>query len=269
MEEFQDTLQQFLESFNPNQFPSVDRIIQSMDPVAWTLVFLLAGAVVLGVFFSLSTRQSYLQTEEVESSPDVTLAKLKQDPTQLPPLSIVSRLGAEATLELLEYGDQVPTNEWRYRWGAVREQLLYLLSKQNAFGPTYALARYYRSEDSHEPDTLRIRRTALIHKLGVLCYLDPDANDNPATLRVRVHPAEVQGDLGFDGESLWLLPDEPAPTPVGPLVELDPVEFRTLQDAEIQVHIRRSPTVGGGFRLHLIKRRKMWVVVDEQVDWVG
>jgi hypothetical protein len=269
MEELQETLQQLLESFNPNQFPSFDRIVQSMDPVAWTLVFLLAGAVVLGIFFSLSTRQSYLQTEEVESTPNVTLAKLKQDPTQLPPLSIVSRLGAEATLELLEYGDQVPTNEWRYRWGAVREQLLYLLSRQNAFGPTYALARYYRSEDSQEPDTLRIRRTALIHKLGVLCYLDPDADENPATLRVRYHPAEVQGDLGFDGETFWLLPDEPAPTPVGPLVELAPVEFRTLQDAEIEVHIRRSPTVGGGFRMHLIKRRKMWVVVDEEIEWVG
>ena len=273
MQELLDRLQQMLESFDlnqdPNQFPSAVRIVESMDPIAWTLVILLAGAVALGIFFSLSTRQSYLQTEEVESTPDVTLARLKQDPTQMPPLSIVSRLGAEATLELLEYGDQVPTNEWRYRWGAVREQLLYLLSRQNAFGPTYALARYYRSQDSQEPDTLRIRRTALIHKLGVLCYLDPDANGNPAQLRVRYHPAEVQGDLGFDGETIWLLPEEPAPTPEGPLVEMAPVEFRTLQDAEIQVHIRRSPTVGGGFRMHLIKRRKMWVVVDEEVEWVG
>ena len=201
-----------------------------MDPDcldAWSSC--LAGAVVLGIFFSLSTRQSYLRTEEVESTPDVTLARLKQDPTQMPPLSIVSRLGAEATLELLEYGDQVPTNEWRYRWGAVREQLLYLLSRAECLwadlciGPLLSQCRI-----SQEPDTLRIRRTALIHKLGVLCYLDPDANDNPAQLRVRYHPAEVQGDLGFDGETLWLLPEEPAPTPVGPLVEMAPVEFRTL-----------------------------------------
>ena len=199
----------------------------------------------------------------------MTLARLKQDPTQLPPLAIVSRLGSEATLELLEYGDQTPTNEWRYRWGTVREQLIYLLSQQNAFGPTYALARYYRSEDTQEPDTLRIRRTALIHKLGLLRHLEADADGNPAQLRVRYHPAEVQGELGFSGETFWLLPDEPTPPPMGPLVEMEPIEFRTLQDAEIQLHIRRSPTVGGGFRLHLLKRRKMWVVVDEEIEWVG
>ena len=57
-------------------------------------------------------------------------ARLKQDPTQLPPLAIVSRLGAEATLELLEYGDQSPAKEWRFRWGAVREQLIHLLHRQ-------------------------------------------------------------------------------------------------------------------------------------------
>ena len=160
MEELLETLQQLLPDLELNQFPSLARIVESMDPIAWTLTALLVSAVLLGIFFSLSTRRSYLRSEEVETTPDVTLARLKQDPTQLPPLAIVSRLGSEATLELLEYGDQTPTNEWRYRWGAVREQLIYLLSQQNAFGPTYALARYYRSEDTHEPDTLRIRRTA-------------------------------------------------------------------------------------------------------------
>lgn len=269
MEELLERLQDFLEALDLNQFPSLTRIVESMDPVAWTLVALLSIAVVLGLFFSLSTRRSYLRTEEVESTADVTLARLKQDPTQIPPLSIVSRLGSEATLELLEYGDQAPTKEWRYRWGAVREQLLNLLSQQNAFGPTYALARYYRSEDSQEPDTLRIRRTVLIHKLGLSRRLEPDANGNPSQLRVRCHPAEVRGDLGFGGESFWLLPGEPMPPPNGPLIEMDPIEFRSVQDADIQVHIRRSPTVGGGFRLHLLKRRKMWVVVDEEIEWVG
>ena len=62
------------------------------------------------------------------------------------------RLGADATLELLEYGDQIRTNEWRYKWSSVREELLGMLSQQNAFGPTYALARYYRSADKQEPD---------------------------------------------------------------------------------------------------------------------
>jgi hypothetical protein len=57
--------------------------------------------------------------------------------------------------------------------------LLDLLSQQNAFGPTYALARYYRSTDKQEPDTLRIRRTVLIHKLGQQRYLEPDASGNP------------------------------------------------------------------------------------------
>ncbi len=269
MEQFFDALRRWFEQWNLDQFPSAERILAAMDPVAWTLVGLLGGALVIGIFFSLSTRRTFLRPDDIESTPDITLARLKQDPTQLPPLAILSRLGAEATLDLLEHGDQVQTKEWRYRWGRVREELLALLSQQNAFGTTYALARYYRSQDSQEPDTLRIRRTALIHKLGLLRYLEPDGDGNRAELRIRSHPAEVEGDLGFDGDVLWLIPDEPAPPPHGPLVEMDPIEFRTLQDAEVHMHIRRSPTVGGGFRLHLHKRRKMWVVVDEELEWVG
>jgi hypothetical protein len=88
-------------------------------------------------------------------------------------------------------------------------------------------------------------------------------------LRIRAHPAEVEGDLGFDGPTRWLLPDEPAPTPTGPVVEMEPIDFRTLQDAELHLHVRRSPMVGGGFRLQLQKRRNMWVVVDEEMEWVS
>jgi len=75
--------------------------------------------------------------------------------------------------------------------------------------------------------------------------------------------------LGFDGPVLWLLPDEPAPTPSGPLIEMEPIEFRTLSEAEMRMHIRRSPIVGGGFKLHLAKRRNQWVVVDEEIEWVS
>lgn len=269
MQELVDALWRFWQSLGLDQFPSFGRLVEAMDPVAWTLVGLLAGAVIVGVFFTVTTRRSFLKTDEVEATPDLVLARLKQDPTQLSPVAVVSRLGAEATLELLEYGDQIRTNDWRYKWSSVREELLRLLSQQNAFGPTYALARYYRSTDAQEPDTIRIRRTALIHKLGALRHLEPDSEGNPASLRVRCHPAEVEGDLGFDGSTQWLLPDEPAPIPEGPLIEMDPIEFRTLQDAELHLHVRRTPVVGGGFRLQLHKRRNMWVVVGDETEWAS
>jgi hypothetical protein len=269
MQELIDALERFWESLRLDQAPSLGRIMAAMDPVAWTLVALLVVAIVVGIFFSVSTRRSFLKTDEVAITPAMVLARLKQDPTRLSPVAIVSRLGADATLELLDYGDQIRTHDWRYQWSGVREELLRLLSQQNAFGPTYALARYYRSADTQEPDTLRIRRTALVHKLGALRHLEPDADGNPAELRIRCHPAEVEGDLGFDGETRWLLPDEPTPPPVGPVIEMDPIDFRTLQDAELHLHIRRTPLVGGGFRLQLQKRRNLWVVVDEEMEWVS
>jgi hypothetical protein len=269
MQEWLETIRRTIAEWNPSGLPPFERIVAAMDPVAWTLLALFVGAVVLGVFFSVSTRRSFLRPDEVETTPTEFLARLKQDPTQTPPVTIVSRLGAEATLELLEYGDAIQTKEWRYRWGRVREELLILLSQQNAFGPTNCLARYYCSADVQEPETLRIRRTALIHKLGRARRIDPDPVDGPAQLRIRCHPAEVQSDLGFAGPTVWLMTDEPAPAPDGPLVEMEPVEFRSLQDAEVRLHIRRSPVVGGGFHLRLRKRRNYWVVVDEEIEWVS
>jgi hypothetical protein len=269
MQELVNALARFWESLGLDQWPSVGRLAAAMDPEAWTLVALLTGAVVVGIFFTATTRRSFLRSDEVEATPELLLARVKQDPTRLSPMAVVSRLGAEATLELLEYGDQIRTTDWRYKWSSVREELLRLLSQQNAFGPAYALARYYRSTDAQEPDTIRIRRTALIHKLGTLRHLEPDNEGNPAALRVRCHPAEVEGDLGFDGPTQWLLPDEPAPPPMGPLIEMDPIEFRTLQDAELHLHIRRTPVVGGGFRLQLHKRRNMWVVVEDETEWAA
>jgi hypothetical protein len=266
MSELSELLQEWFGGLN---LPSLERIGESMDPVAWTLVALLTGGVLLGIFFSFSTRRAFLMPDDTEATPHVLLARLKQEPTRLSPVAIISRLGAEATLELLEYGDQIQTKEWRYKWSGVREELLRLLGQQNAFGPTYALARYYGSVDAQEPDTIRIRRTVLVHKLGQRRYLEPNADGQSAQLRIRGHAAEVEGDLGFEGETLWLTADEPAPPTEGPLIEMEPIEFSTLNDAELRLHIRRTPMVGGGFKLDLQKRRKMWVVVDEQVEWVS
>ncbi len=269
MREIIDAIVAFFGGEGESALPSFAQFLQAMDPVAWTLVVLLVVAVGIGIYFTLSTRRFFFSADDVEITPELLLARLKQDPERLSPVSIVSRLGADATLELLDYGDQIQTKEWRYRWNAIREELLQLLSEQNAFGPVYALARYYRSQDRQEPDTLRIRRTVLVHKLGALRRIEPNRNGQPAQLRVRYHPAEIEGDLGFDGDVLWLMPDEPTPPPAGPTVEMETIDFQTVNDAEVTLHIRRTPTVGGGFRLHLQKRRNMWIVVDEEIEWVN
>lgn len=269
MSELREAIQRLLEEWDLSRFPPVERIVASMDLVAWILVVLLAAAIVIGIYFAISNRPRYLRVEDVEAGPESVLEQLKHDPTLLPPSAIVRRLGAEATLALLEHGDQIGEREWRYRWGAIRNDLIYLLGQQNAFGPTYALARYYRSADKEEPDTLRIRRTALIHKLGLQRHFDANGDGVSPELRIRRHPAEVVGDLGFDGPATWLMPDEPAPPPQGPVIEMDVINFRTLEEAELNMNIRRSPIAGGGFRLHLRKRRNMWVVVDEEVEWAS
>lgn len=269
MQEFLETIRSFFLDRPSQDLPSLTRFVEAMDPVAWTLLALFVLAVGVGLYFVASTRRFFFRPDDVEMTPELLLARLKQDPERLSPVAILSRLGAEATLELLDYGDQIQTKEWRYRWSAVREELLQQLSQQNAFGPIYALARYYRSQDRQEPDTLRIRRTVLIHKLGVLRHLEAGRNGHPSQLRIRYHPAEVQGDLGFDGDVLWLIPDEPTSPPNGPVLEMEPIEFQTVNDAEVMLHIRRTPTIGGGFRLRLQKRRNMWIVVDEEIEWVN
>lgn len=269
MQEIIDAIIAFFQDWSWGELPSPAQIVDAMDPVAWTLVLLLLGAVGVGLYFTLSTRQFFFRADDVETTPELLLARLKQDPGRLSPVAIVSRIGAEATLELLDYGDQIQTKEWRYRWSGIREELLLLLSQQNAFGPVYALARYYRSQDRQEPDTLRIRRTVLIHKLGVLRHVEPNSDGHPAQLRIRYHPAEIEGDLGFVGEVLWLMPDEPTSPPQGPIVEMETIDFQTVSDAEVTLHIRRTPTVGGGFRIRLQKRRNMWIVVNEEIEWVS
>jgi len=269
MDQLSDAMQRFSSMLDPERAPSALRILESMDAIAWTFAGLLVVAVGLGIFFTLNTRRTFLMVDDVETSAETLLARLQQDPTRLPPRLILSRLGADATRQLLEYGDRIDDQEWIYKWGSIRNELLYLLGQQDAFAPTYALAQYYQSTDKAEPDTLRIRRTALIHKLGLLRFLEPNADGVPAELRIRCHPSEVVGDLGFAGETLWLMPDEPAPPPRGPLVEMDPIDFHTLERAELHLHIRRTPMTGGGFRLQFEKRRHMWIVVDEEIEWAS
>ena len=268
MQESINSVRQYLESWL-DRFPPMERLIDSMDPIAWTLLGLFVGAIILAFYFSLTTQKFFTKLDDVESTPQILLRTLQEDPTKLAPISIISRLGAEATFELVEYGDQRQTKDWRYLWSSVREELLHLLGQQNAFGPTYALARYYRSVDTQESDTLRIRRTALIHKLGLRRFLAPDPRGNPAQLRIRCHLSELKGELGFEGDVNWLMPDEPVASALGPVIDMEPIVFRTLHDAELQLHIRRSPMVGGGFRLGLQKRHNMWVVIREEIEWVS
>jgi len=238
-----------------------------MDPIAWTLVLLLLGAVLMAVYFSLSTRYSFARIDEVETSPETLLFHLKQDPAHLTPQSILNRLGGEATLELLEFGDQQTTASWRFQWSAIREELLRLLGQQDAFGPIHVLARYYQSTDTEEPDALRIRRTVLIHKLGQRRYLEPAPDGTPAQLRLHRHPAEQIGELGFDGPSIWLDEGQEIRDADGPLVDMDVVDFITVEKATVRMRIQRTAVVGGGFVLRLEKRRKYWIVVSESIEW--
>jgi hypothetical protein len=70
--------EELLSRWDLNELPSFQRIIDSMDPIAWTLVLLLMGAVVLGVVFTINTRHTFLKSDEVETTPEVLLARLKQ-----------------------------------------------------------------------------------------------------------------------------------------------------------------------------------------------
>ncbi len=263
----QSLWERILQTWGLDGFPSLQRIVDSMDPVAWTLVFLLLGAVLMAVYFSLSTRYTFATLDSVETTPETLLFQLKQDPAHLTPQSILNRLGGEATLELLEFGDQQTTASWRFQWSAIREELLRLLGQQNAFGPIHVLARYYKCTETTEPDSLRIRRTVLVHKLGQRRYLEPAPDGTPAQLRLHRHPAEQIGELGFDGPTLWIDDDQEIRDADGPLVEMDVVNFATVEDATVRLRIQRTMTAGGGFVLRLEKRRKYWIVVSESIEW--
>ena len=204
MSDLTDRFEELLRRLGLDALPTIEQLLASMDPFSWTLILLLGGAVILGVYLTLNTRYRFHSLQDAEATPELLLARLKEDPTYLTPASIISRLGADTTLQLLEYGDQIIAPPWRYRWNRVREELLGLMSAQNAFGPIYALANYYQSVDGKEPDSARIRRTALIHKLGRRRRLEPAADGMLAQLRLIRHPAEQLCELGFDGPTIWL-----------------------------------------------------------------
>ncbi len=267
MSESTNRFEELLRRLGLDSMPTYQQLFESMDPLSWTLVLLLTGAVILGVFFTLNTRYSFHAFQEAEATPDVLLARLKQDPTYLTPPSIISRLGAETTLQLLEYGDQVTAGQWRSMWNRVREELLGLLSSQHAFGPIFALANYYMSTDTEEPDSMRIRRTALIHKLGQRRQLEPGTDGMLAQLRLVRHPAEQLGELGFDGPTIWLESAEDSMEVEGPIIQMGTVRFDTVDRASVGITIQRTPTVGGNFTMQMEKRNDMWVVVNEQVNW--
>lgn len=267
MSETANRFEELLRRLGLDALPTYQQILESMDPLSWTLVLLLTGAVILGVFFTLNTRYRFHAFQEAEATPEILLARLKQDPTYLTPASIINRLGAEMTLLLLEYGDQITAPQWRAMWSRVREELLGLLSAQHAFGPVNALAHYYLSTDIQEPDSMRIRRTALIHKLGQRRQLEPGADGLLAQLRLVRHPAEQLGELGFEGPTIWMENLEDSMPIEGPIIQMDSVRFDTVDRASVNLLIQRTPTVGGAFTLRLEKRNEMWVVVDERVKW--
>ena len=267
MSESANRFEELLRRLGLDALPTYQQIIESMDPLSWTLILLLTGAVILGVFFTLNTRYRFHAFQEAEATPESLLARLKQDPTYLTPPSIISRLGAETTLRLLEYGDQITAAQWRSMWSRVREELLGLLSAQHAFGPIFALAHYYQSTDTAEPDSMRIRRTALIHKLGQRRQLEPGADGMLSQLRLVRHPAEQLGELGFDGPTIWLENADDSMLVEGPIIQMDSVRFETVDRASVSLLIQRTPTVGGNFTMTMEKRNDMWVVVDERINW--
>ncbi len=267
MSDSENRFEELLRRLGLNDLPTYQQILESMDPLLWALVLLLTGAVILGVFFALNSRYRFRDFQEAEAAPEILLARLKQDPTYLTPASIINRLGADTTLQLLEYGDQITVMPWRSRWNRVREELLGLLSAQNAFGPVYALANYYQCVDAQEPDSMRIRRTALIHKLGQRRQLEPGADGMSAQLRLVRHPAEQLGELGFDGPTIWLESGAETMQVEGPIIQMDSVRFDTVDRAGVRVLIQRTPTVGGDFYLQMEKRHNMWVVVSERINW--
>lgn len=269
MSENANGFEELLRRLGLDSLPTYQQILESMDPLSWTLVLLLTGAVILGVFFTLNTRYRFHAFQEAEATPETLLARLKQDPTYLTPASIINRLGADTTLLLLEHGDQITATQWRSMWNRVREELLGLLASQRAFGPIYALAHYYQSTDRQEPDSMRIRRTALIHKLGQRRQLEPGADGMAAQLRLVRHPAEQLGELGFDGPTVWLETHEQTMPIQGPIIQMDSVRFETVDRASVDLLIQRTPTVGGNFRIQMEKRNDMWVVVGEQVNWAS
>ena len=76
MSESENQLEEMLGRLGLDGLPTFQQILDSMDPFLWTLVLLLTGALILGVFFAINTRYRFRDWQEVEAAPDVLLARL-------------------------------------------------------------------------------------------------------------------------------------------------------------------------------------------------
>ena len=267
MNRLQELLDQLRSGFDGEALPPPAALVQAMDPVAWTMLGFAVGALLLAVWMRLRIANAEGARHEAEAQPASLLARLKRRPASIPPAAILQRLGSERVEELLEYGDQVEDAFWLGQWTPVREELLRLMSAQHAFAPVQALVNYYRCADRSEAASLRIRRTALIHKLGQRRWLPPGDNQAPAQLLVFTDGDEQPGELGFAGRIHWLRPEHRPRLADGPMVELDPISFTSLSQATLKIRIYRSLLTGAGFRLHFTRVGDDWIVAREEREW--
>ena len=268
MERIQEVLTQIREALEGEEFPTLAVLMQAMDPVAWTMLGFAIGALLLAIWMRLRIARVPGFLSEAEAQPLSLLERLKRRPSYLPPAAILQRLGSELVEDLLEYGDQVEDSFWLGQWTPVREELLRLMSSQHAFAPVRALVNYYLCSDRSEAASLRIRRTALIHKLGQRRWLPPGENQVPAQLLVFTDGDEQPGELGFAGRIHWLRPEHRPRVTDGPMVELDPISFTSLSQASLKIRIYRSLLTGAGFRLHFTRVGDDWIVSREDREWV-
>ncbi len=267
MEDLQQQLELLLDWEEWGESPSLAAWITAMDPVGWFMLSVGAMVLILGIGMQLLRQRGYGFASGAESMPNTLLDRLKQNPTYLSPTSILQQIGAERVLELLIYGDSIPDLVWGNRWTPVREELLRQMSAQHAFAPIHALVSYFHCTDTEEPASIRIRRTALIFKLGQRRYLPPGKDQIPAQLLVFTDGEEPTGELGFPGRIHWLRPEHRPQLQDGPMVELDPISFYGLDRASLQIRIYRSLLTGAGFRLSFTKVGQDWIVAREEMEW--
>ena len=267
MEELQQQLEQLLDWEAWSDPPSWAAWTTAMDPVAWIMLAVAAMVLILGVFMQILRHRGGSYARGEESMPNTLLERLQQNPAYLPPTSILQQIGAERVLELLTYGDSMPDLVWVNKWTPVREELLRQMSVQHAFAPVKALVSYFHCTDASEPASIRIRRTALIYKLGQRRFLPPGEDQIPAQLLIFTDGEEPAGELGFPGRIHWLRPEHRPQLQDGPMVELDPINFYGLDKASLQIRIYRSLLTGAGFRLFFTRVGQDWIVTKEDLEW--
>lgn len=267
METLRDQLEQLLDWEAWDELPSWTAWVTAMDSTAWIMLGVAATVLMLGVFTQILRHGSGGYGGDAESMPDTLLERLRQNPAYLAPTSVLPQIGAERALELLTYGDSITDLAWVQRWTPVREELLRQMSAQHAFAPVKALVAYFHCTDASEPASIRIRRTALIYKLGQRRFLPPGEDQTPAQLLVFTDGEEPTGELGFAGRIHWLRPQYRPRLQDGPMVELDPINFYGLDRASLQIRIYRSLLTGAGFRLSFTRVGQDWIVTKEDLEW--